>query len=133
MVQTKEERNKQRREDRFARQHNSYQNTRWQIIHAFDKAQKEFWTHEKLLDYRNEWILNDSYKLLPDWVVERLVGVWDTCHDLLWRQLHVCYIHPDTGVLTRYVDFENSVDNARIDTESCKMCFYVDGKLHPFT
>lgn len=133
MVQTREERNKVQRDNRFAKWHNRYNNIRARIIHTFDRVQKEFWTSDQLLDYRNKWIFDDVYTKLPGWVKDRLTGVWDTCNDLLWRQLHVTYPHPDTGARMRYDDLPDSVDKSRLGGDTCKMCFWVDGKLHPYT
>lgn len=126
-------RNERRSDLRAQRLHSAYQNTRWQIIHTFDKARKEHWTHAQLLAYRNEWIFTDAYKALPDWVKYQLTGVWDTCHDLLWRELKVCYPHPETGVLTDYEDLKGRDDLNKLDTNGCRMCFLTDGKLYPFT
>src|SRR4051812_19444865 len=62
------DRNKRRSENRFAALHNRYQNARWAIIHAFDKARQEHWTHEQLLDHRSRWVFNQAFQKLPDWV-----------------------------------------------------------------
>lgn len=128
------ERNKRRSDNRAADLHNRYQNTRWAIIHAFDKARLEHWTHGQLLTYRGEWIYNAAYQKLPGWVKYQLTGVWDTCHDLLWRELKVCYPHPTTRVLTIYDDLKDKpwVDLSRLDTSKCFMCYLHDGRLHQF-
>lgn len=115
--------------------HMHYQNMKGSIIHAFDRAKSEHWDSDRLLRHRNEWIFNDFHKRLPRWVKYKLEGVWDACHDLFWRELLVCYPHPDSGVLTTYEDLEKAnVDMSRLDTDACRMCFQTEDKaLHPYT
>ncbi len=87
-----------------------------------------------MLAYKKEWIHNDAYQSLPDWVKYKLQGVDEVLFDLTWRQLKVCCPHPDTGVVTKYDDLMAAgVEARRLDTDNCAMCFEeADGKLYKF-
>jgi len=96
------EKNARRRDLRFQRISERYESLKSALIHLWTRAAKEHWTHDRILEYRREWIprINGTTDKFPDWVEMRLQGVSDTLFDLHFRQLTFCYAHPQTGVVT---------------------------------
>src|SRR3990172_670732 len=86
-------RNKAERDSRFSKLHHAYNGYKSQIISLFDRAVKEHLSWGTMLDYRRDWIYGPNYKSLPEWVKHKIEGVWDTCVDLHYRHLTVCYPH----------------------------------------
>ena len=96
------EKNKRTVQSRFTRQYAKYQHWRSMIMEMWIKAKSEKWSHEKLLDYRSQWIYDqESFQSLPQWIKYQLTGVYDVLYNMTYRlDLTFCYAHPETGVIT---------------------------------
>ncbi len=99
MVQTRQEANARRARNAFASHSNRYESLRYTMYAIYDEALLERRNHAWILQQRDARIF--PYRSgLPQWRIMQLEGAWDALADLHWRQLELCYAHPDTGVLT---------------------------------
>lgn len=108
MEMTKEEKKARRSDLRQQTITARYESMRASMIGAWQRAKEGKWSHQQLLDYRAKWIYTDAYKLVPQYIKERLSGVWDTLFYLAYaKDLVFCYPHPETGVITDCVKICN--------------------------
>lgn len=127
--QTREEKNKVARDNRAAKWFNTYTNYKATIIYLFQQCEEHHHTHDWLLIVREQRILNYWGKW-PNWVRDKLDGVWDACHDILWAKLTICYRHPDTGVLWEAKDLLQDGFGSRLT--DCYMCWLTEDGFVPF-
>ena len=77
--------------------HRTIRSLQSEIYHAFERAAKEHWTHQQLLDWRSaEYgvLGSPGYSTLPRWAKCELDGVWWAFNEILWREkLVFTYLH----------------------------------------
>lgn len=104
-MQTREDRNKRRRECRIEKSLKRMKSHKSALIEMYRRAAKEHWSQQRMLAYRKEWIDGGSSlvgrKLQGAYESAYVQGVADTLFDLHWRVLTFCYAHPDKPWMNR--------------------------------
>jgi hypothetical protein len=129
---TPDEANKRRRDLAFQKSQASLQSFTCSIIHQWQRCEKEFGTHDDLLNWRREWMLNtNGYKALTIADKRYLDGVWEAMQRLAYQRLVFCY---DIGEgLTLSTDIP-SEKLSLCTTENGAHCWKdADGKYHKWS
>jgi hypothetical protein len=121
-----------RRDLAFQKSQASLQSFTHSIIYQWLDCEKRHRTHDDLLNWRREWMLNtNGYKALTIADKRFLDGVWETMQCLAYKKLVFCY---DIG--------EGLVESTAIPSEKLSLCSTengahcwkdADGKYHKWS
>jgi hypothetical protein len=114
-----------------------------QMIDIYDRARKEHWTHEQLIQHRSEWILGTSwYREFPLWAQRQCDGAWDVLNILWWRDLKWTHVYKgerhnaySNDPIQNGSKFNRFFDDklSDIDTDKSAHCYLDGGKYYPIS